>query len=206
MADKLDYKKAYKDLYMPGTMPVLITVPAMPFIAVDGVGAPEGADYQAALALLYALSFTIKMSRLSGNAPEGYFDYVVPPLEGLWDGDPANLEADRSQWRWTSLIRQPDFVTPDVYDWACEEVRRKKGLDPSRARFTVIEEGRCAQVLHVGPYATEPETIGQLRAFIAEQSLRDDCSPARRHHEIYLSDPRRTAPERLRTVLRHPVA
>lgn len=206
MADKLDFKKAYKDLYMPGTAPALVRVPAMRFIQVDGMGAPEGESYQEAVQLLYTLSFTIKMSRLSGQAPAGYVEYVVPPLEGLWEGDPTNPADDRTQWRWTSLIRQPDFVTEAVFDWACEEAQRKKDIDPSRARYAEFEEGLCAQVMHIGPYRTEPETMARLRAFIEEQGYRDDCGPVRRHHEIYLSDPRRTAADKLRTVLRHPVA
>ena len=204
--DKLDYKKAFPDLYMPGKTPVYIEVPPIPFIMVDGRGAPEGTDYQEALQVLYALSFTIKMSKLSGSAPEGYRDYVVPPLEGLWDGIAGGILPDRTTWSWTSLIRQPDFVTPAVFHWACGEVERKKpGLAVSRARLEVYAEGPCVQVLHVGPYNTEQESLDKLAACITEKGLADGCCPARRHHEIYLGDPRRTAPDRLRTVLRHPV-
>ncbi len=169
--DKLDYKKAFPDLYMPGKTPVYIEVPPIPFIMVDGRGAPEGTDYQEALQVLYALSFTIKMSKLSGSAPEGYRDYVVPPLEGLWDGIAGGILPDRTTWSWTSLIRQPDFVTPAVFHWACGEVERKKpGLAVSRARLEVYAEGPCVQVLHVGPYNTEQESLDSWRPALRKRA------------------------------------
>ena len=208
MTEKLDYKKAYPRFYAPGRKPERVLVPSMPFLMVDGRGAPDSPAYQAAVQTLYALTFTIKMSRLGGNAPAGYFDYVVPPLEGLWWFEGADIAASRREdWEWTALIRQPDFVTPAVFDWAVEECRRKKPeVDVSAAQFSVLEEGLCVQWMHIGPYADEPATIADLHRFMAEQGLADCTSRERRHHEIYLSDPRRTDPSRLRTILRLPVA
>nr|WP_122012650.1 GyrI-like domain-containing protein [Maliibacterium massiliense] len=203
--EKLDFKKAYKDLYLPGAAPMCIDVPAMRFIMVDGEGAPEGADYQQALQVLYALSFNIKMSKLGPRPIAGYYEYVVPPLEGLWsckDG-PFDVQA-RGDWCWTSMIRQPDFVTEDVFADALLACQRKKpDLPIARARFVTWTEGRCVQMLHRGPYADEPVSLAQLHAFMQAQQLAPDA--ARRHHEIYLSDPRRADPARLRTVLRLPV-
>ena len=206
MGDKLDFKKEYRDIYLPGRQPALIDLPPIRYLMADGVGAPEDPDYQTVLSLLYTVTFTIKMSKMGGDAPSGYVDYVLPPLEGLWDGGPDTLPDDRHSWRWTSLLRVPDYVTDEVFAWAVEKARKKHPELPlDRLRLETYDEGRCAQALHVGSYAEEPATLARLSAFIAEQGLTDDRGPVRRHHEIYLSDPRRTAPERLRTVLRHPV-
>ncbi len=202
MNEKLDFKKLYRDLYAPGGNPVLIDVPPIRFIMVDGCGDPQGEMYQQAIQLLYALSFTIKMSKMNGAQPVGYVDYVVPPLEGLW----SHTEGERENWRWTSIIRQPDFVTSEVFGWAKEQVKKKKPeLDTSIARLESFTEGRCVQLLHVGPYSTEPESISRIMSFIEKNNLRAELNEGRRHHEIYLSDPRRTAPERLKTILRLPV-
>ncbi len=209
--DKIDYKKTEKHLYMPKA-PAIVRVPEMTFFAVDGAGDPNTSpDYAQAMEILYGLSFTVKMSKMGGEEPAGYFEYVVPPLEGLWwtedpgfDGRPP---ADKSDFRWTSLIRQPDFVDEAIFDWAVERLAGKKPELPlSKARFLRWEEGLCSHVLHVGPYDSEPATIDRLRAFTEEQGCRPDFSDTRRHHEIYLGDPRRTAPERLKTVIRQPVA
>ena len=207
MGEKLDFKKKYRDLYLPGKGPALIQVPPIQFIMVDGVGDPNGEEYHQAMELLYALTFTIKMSKMGGNAPEGYIEYVVPPLEGLWDCGVAGFDLDnRDKWCWTSMIRQPDFVTDEVFAWACKQVAKKKpGLDVAKARFELYDEKLCVQIMHLGPYSTEPQSIDKLAAFVAENRLTDACGTDRRHHEIYLSDPRRTKPEKLRTVLRHPV-
>ena len=208
MADKLDYKKEYKDLYLPGRKPVQIDVPEMKFIQVDGQGEPGGEAYQEALQLLYALSFTIKMSKMGKEPIEGYFDYVVPPLEGLWwSGDGGlDLDSPRSEWRWTSMIRQPEFVTEEVFQWAADQCRAKKPeLNVAKARFVSFREGLCVQMMHTGPYAEEKRTIGEILAYIRERGLIDASGTERKHHEIYLSDPRRTAPEKLKTVLRLPV-
>ena len=203
-----DYKKEYKDLYMPKDKPVLIDVPDMNFIMVDGSGDPnDNPDFQQAIELLYGLSFTIKMSKKKGKQPEGYFEYVVPLLEGLWwiDEGVFSLEV-RDNWKWTVMIRQPEFVDQDLFAWAQSELKKKKPELPiENARFEAFHEGLCVQIMHIGPYATEPETMKKVEAFIAEQGLRDKVSSGGKHHEIYISDPRRCKPEKMKTVLRHPV-
>ncbi len=204
-----DYKKAYKDLYLPPRQPQIITVPPMNFLAVRGAGDPnaEGGDYQAAMGLLYGVAFTIKMSKLGSHAIDGYFDYVVPPLEGLWwqEGQ-TGLDLTRKETLcWISLIRLPEFVTPEVFRWAVQEAAAKKHADFSAVEFFPYAEGPCVQCLHVGPYDTEGETLRAMDAFAAAQGYLLDCGSGRYHHEIYLGDPRRCKPENLKTVLRHPV-
>lgn len=212
VGEKLDYKKEYKDLYGPGSRPSVIRVPEMRFIMVDGTGDPNtGAEYQAALEVLYGLSYAIKMSKMGGAPPEGYFEYVVPPLEGLWwfadETFDASLLQKKELFCWTSMIRQPGFVTEPVFEAAKAALARKKpGLDLSRARLADFEEGLCVQVMHIGPYDDEPATIEEMDAYAKAEGYRLDFSTGRRHHEIYLGDPRKTKPERLRTVLRHPIA
>lgn len=210
MSDKLDYKKEYKDLYAPKTAPAEILVPPIKFIAVNGAGDPneEGGAYKNTVGLLYTLSYTIKMSRMGGNAPEGYFDYVVPPLEGLWwmaDGSHGVDYSRKSDFCWVSMIRQPDFVTPEVFQWACGEARRKKDVDPSAARLETLDEGLCVQCMHIGSYDEEPATVAKIESYIRENGLVNDIGDVRRHHEIYLSDPRKADPAKLKTVLRVPV-
>ena len=208
--DKIDYKKTEKHLYLPKS-PAVLQVPEMVYFAVDGAGDPNTSPaYAGAMEILYGLSFTVKMSKMSGEEPEGYVDYVVPPLEGLWWTDDPGFDgkppADKGDFRWTSLIRQPDFVNEEVFAWALERLAKKKpGLPLEKARFLRWEEGLCAHLLHIGPYDAEPASIDKLTAFIEEQGCAPDFSNVRRHHEIYLGDPRRTAPERLKTVVRHPV-
>ncbi len=208
--DKIDYKKTEKHLYLPKS-PAVLQVPEMVFFAVDGAGDPNTSPaYAQAMEILYGLSFTVKMSKMSGEEPEGYVDYVVPPLEGLWWTDAPGFDgkppADKGDFRWTSLIRQPDFVNEEVFAWALERLAKKKpSLPLEKARFLRWEEGLCAHLLHIGPYDAEPASIDKLTAFIEEQGCAPDFSDVRRHHEIYLGDPRRTAPERLKTVVRHPV-
>jgi hypothetical protein len=214
--NKIDYKKEYKELYLPKTEPSEILVPDMNFIMIDGKGDPnlQGVEYEKAVELLYTLTFTIKMSVKSGREPKGYFEYVVPPLEGLWWMEEDSLRdfTRKDQYFWTSMIRQPEFVTEEVFRWACGEVSRKKpDLDTGKARFKAFEEGLCVQLLHVGPYDKEPQSIARIDAYRIEHDLKDDITAVlpdgnvRRHHEIYLSDPRKTKPESLKTVLRHPV-
>ena len=212
MSEKLDYKKAFPDLYAPKQAPALVEVPPMTFIMVDGKGDPneEGGSYQQAVGLLYGLTFAIKMSRKSGDAPEGYFEYVVPPLEGLWWSEDdlwrGESAPDKSRFCWTSMIRQPEFVTPQVFEWAKGALAKKKPeLDLSRARLETFCEGFCVQAMHVGPYDAEPETLARMQRFALDSGCREELENGRRHHELYLGDPRRTAPQRLRTVLRHPV-
>ena len=203
---KVDYRKDEKALYAPKNKPVLVEVPAMTFIMVDGAGEPQGADYQAALSALYALSFTIKFSKKGPAKVPGYFEYAMPPLEGLWELGPQGLAGPRGDWRWTSLIRQPAFVTPEVFAWAMQEAARKKPEVPlHRARLETFHEGLCVQIMHTGPYATEPESIEKIAQYMAENDLKEDMAGGRRHHEIYLTNPQRTKPERLKTILRVPV-
>lgn len=208
--DKIDYKKTEKHLYLPKS-PAIVQVPKMTFFAVDGTGDPNNSPaYRQALEILYGLSFTVKMSKMGDEKPEGYFEYAVPPLEGLWwTDDPAfdgKPPADKGRFCWTSLIRQPDFVNEEVFAWAANRLGKKKPELPlERARFLRWEEGLCAHLLHIGPYDAEPASVDCLTAFLREQGYVPDFSDTRRHHEIYLSDPCRTAPERLRTVIRHPI-
>ncbi len=208
MSQKVDFKKDYKDLYLPKTKPMLIDVPPMNFIMIDGAGDPNQIEYQRAVGALYALAFTIKMSKMSGNQPQGYFEFVVPPLEGLWwvSGGAFSFD-ERDNWFWTSMIRQPEFVTPAVFKWAVEECRRKKPeIDLNKARFETFSEGLCVQIMHIGPYRDEPRSLALLEHFITENGLVNQTGSEKKHHEIYLSDPRKTAPEKLKTVLRLPVA
>lgn len=209
--EKLDYKKEYKDLYQPAAKPSLIDVPEMRFFAVDGAGDPNTSPaYKEAMEILYGLSFTVKMSKMNGTQPEGYFEYVVPPLEGLWFADGVSFDglnvSDKNKFRWVSMIRQPEFVTEEVFAGAKEILAKKKPqLDLSKARFMTFTEGLCVQIMHKGSYDSEPESILKLKRFAEENGLTEDFSAERLHHEIYLSDPRKCAPERLRTVIRHPV-
>ncbi len=211
MSEKLDYKEACRDLYQPKTKPMLIDVPEMLFIMVDGKGDPNTVtEYKSALEILYGLSFTIKMSKMSRNQPEGYFEYTVPPLEGLWRSDNESFDGvnvtDKNLLCWTSMIRQPEFVTKEVFEAAKASLAKKHPeMDFSRTRLQKLTEGLCVQVMHIGPYDAEPETIRKMKDFIAAEGYENDIGGTRLHHEIYLGDPRRTAPERLRTVIRHPV-
>ncbi|MDS1031010.1 GyrI-like domain-containing protein, partial [Bacillota bacterium LX-D] len=171
MSEKaFDYKKEYKDLYMPKDKPVLIEIPSMNFIMVDGCGDPNNnPGFKQAVELLYGLSFTIKMSKMKGNQPEGYFEYVVPPLEGLWWIDEGEFSFEkRDNWKWTLMIRQPEFVNEEVFKWACERlIKKKPELTTENARFEAFDEGLCVQIMHIGPYSTEPETMKKIDAFIA---------------------------------------
>jgi len=207
-----DFKKTYKDLYLPRTKPMLIDIPKMTFIMIDGKGNPNTVDgeYQKAVEALYGLSYTIKMSKMGKSRPKGYFAYVVPPLEGLWWFEDEKFDerpvADKEKMLWTAMIRQPDFVTGEVFRWAKEELQKKKpAIDLSAARLEDFTEGMCVQILHVGPYDSEPETVRILEEFTVASGFVNDLSEKRKHHEIYLSDPRKTAPEKLKTVIRHPV-
>lgn len=204
-----DYKKEYKEFYLPPKEPEIVRVPAMNFVAVRGQGDPntEGGAYQQAMQILYGVSFTIKMSYKGSRDIEGYFPYVVPPLEGLWrqEGICGVDYGRKEDFQWISMIRLPEFVTEEVFQWAVREAEAKKKIDFSKAEFFSFEEGLCVQCMHIGPYDDEPATIEKMDSFAAEQGLVLDFSERRHHHEIYLGDPRRTKPERLRTVIRHPV-
>ena len=204
-----DYKKEYKEFYMPKNTPGIVELPRMNYIAVRGKGDPnaEGGEYKAAMSLLYGVAFTIKMSRRGARQIEGYFDYVVPPLEGFWwQADTVGIDfARKEDFQWISLIRLPDFVRRADFDWAVEEAARKKGADFSGAEFFTYDEGLCVQCMHVGAYDDEPRTIALMDEYIAARGYVTDISDARYHHEIYLSDARRVAPERRKTVIRHPI-
>ncbi len=205
--EKLDFKKEYKDLYLPKTKPMLIDVPAMTFMMVDGRGDPLHEEYRQAMEILYGLTFTIKMSKMTGERPEGYIEYVVPPLEGLWWNSKQTFNLhQRDGWLWTSMIRQPAFVTTPVFEWAVMQCRKKKpDVDYTKARLETFTEGECVQMMHIGPYSEEPATVEKLHAFIIEKGLKNMTGDVRKHHEIYLGDPRKTAPEKLKTVIRLPV-
>ena len=210
MEQQFDFLRQYKELYQPKTAPSIIDVPQMTFFAVDGRGNPNEPDgeYGKAVGLLYALSYTVKMSDKGKTQLKGFYPYRVAPLEGFWqmaEGKPGVDYNNKAAFEWTSLIRQPEFVDEAVFDWACEQVRRKKGLDVSRARLYGYCEGLCVQMMHIGPYDAEPASVEKMDAFLAENGYRSDLG-ARRHHEIYLGDPAKSAPEKLKTILRHPVA
>ena len=204
-----DYKKEYKEFYMPRNKPELVEVPTMNYIAVRGEGNPnaEDGDYHKALNILYGIAFTLKMSARAGHKIDGFFDYVVPPLEGFWwmDGIDGIDYTQKSLFKWISVIRLPDFITKDDFDWAVFTAEQKKKTDLSAAEFYTVNEGLCVQIMHIGPYDDEPATVRQMDEYIAANGCVNDFSNDRLHHEIYLSDARKVAPERLRTVIRHPV-
>ena len=210
MEQPYDFTKEQKILYQPKTEPAIVDVPDMIFIAVDGAGDPneEGGAYAKAVGLLYALCYTIKMSDKGKHALAGFFAYRVLPLEGLWQmagGQPGVDYRNKAGFEWTSMIRQPNFVDESVFNWACDEVRRKKKIDPARARLFCYSEGLCVQCMHLGAYNEEPATVARMDQFVEQNGYRNDIGLVRRHHEIYLGDPRKTAPARLKTILRHPV-
>ena len=208
-----DYKKEFKEFYLPPTKPQIVHIPKMQFVAVRGKGNPneEDGEYKAAIALQYAISYAIKMSKKGDHKINGYLDFVVPPLEGLWWQEkhgvvlPGFDYTDKSSFNWISVIRLPDFVTKKDFGWAKESVTKKKGLDCSRAELFTFEEGECIQIMHIGSYDDEPATINLLDNFALNNGWQLDFSATRLHHEIYLSDPRKTALEKLKTVIRHPV-
>lgn len=204
-----DYKKEYKEFYLPPRKPGIVDIPEMRFIAVRGRGDPNQPDgaYKAAMGLLYGIAFTIKMSYKGAHQIAGYFPYVVPPLEGLWrqQGSGAIDYAHKEDFQWVSMIRLPDFVTREEFDWAVREATEKKQADFSAVEYFCWREGLCVQCMHLGSYDSEPATIRLMEEFLAENGCAPDFTDTRLHHEIYLSDPRRAAPEKLRTVIRHPV-
>jgi hypothetical protein len=204
-----DFKKEYKEFYMPAARPSIVTVPPMNYIAVRGEGDPNAEDgaYKQAIGLLYGIAFTIKMSKKGDHRIEGFFDYVVPPLEGFWwqDGVKWIDYARKDRFQWISVIRLPDFVTKKDFDWAVAEATRKKKTDFSRAEFLTCDEGLCVQCLHIGSYDDEPATVEQMHRYMEELDYALDITEQRLHHEIYLSDVRKVALEKLKTVIRHPI-
>ena len=204
-----DYKKEYKEFYMPKDRPSIVSVPPMNYIAVRGKGDPnqEDGEYKQAIGLLYGIAYTIKMSKKGDHQIEGYFDYVVPPLEGFWwqDGVQGVDYAHKETFNWISVIRLPDFVTREDFEWAISEATKKKKEDFSKVEFFTYEEGLCVQCMHLGPYDDEPETVEKMHEYMTGQGYELDITSDRLHHEIYLSDARKVAPEKLKTVIRHPV-
>lgn len=204
-----DFKKEYKEFYMPKGKPEIVTVPKANYIAVRGKGNPndEGGAYQQAVGILYAVAYTLKMSYKTDYRIEGFFDYVVPPLEGFWwqDGVGGIDYSDKSTFNWISVIRLPDFVTQKDFDWATGEAEKKKHLDCSKAEFLTIDEGLCVQIMYIGPFDDEPATVSMMNAYLLENGYENDFSGSRLHHEIYLSDARKVAPEKWKTVIRHPI-
>ena len=204
-----DYKKEYKEFYMPANKPSIVTVPKMNYIAVRGKGNPndENGEYKNSIGLLYAIAFTIKMSYKGSHKIDGYFEYVVPPLEGFWwqEGSDTIDYANKNGFNFISLIRLPDFVTKADFDWAVQEATNKKKTDFSKVEFLTYDEGVCVQCMHVGSYDDEPKTVALMHEYMAANGYVLDISESRYHHEIYLSDPRKCAGEKLKTVVRHPI-
>ena len=204
-----DYKKEYKEFYMPANKPSIVTVPKMNYIVVRGKGNPndESGEYKDSIGLLYAIAFTIKMSYKGSHKIDGYFEYVVPPLEGFWwqEGSDTIDYANKSGFNFISLIRLPDFVTKADFDWAVREATNKKKADFSKVEFLTYDEGVCVQCMHVGSYDDEPKTVALMHEYMAVNGYALDISESRYHHEIYLSDPRKCAVEKLKTVIRHPI-
>lgn len=204
-----DFKKEYKEFYMPKTTPEIVTVPVANYIAVRGKGNPnqEGGEYQKAINMLYAIAYTIKMSYKSTHKIEGFFEYVVPPLEGFWWQD--NVKGvdfkNKDTFNWISVIRLPDFVTKGDFDWAVAEAAKKKKLDCSLAEYLSVDEGLCVQIMHLGPFDDEPATIAIMDKYLHDNGYINDITDTRLHHEIYLSDVRKAEPSKWKTVIRHPI-
>lgn len=204
-----DFKKEYKNFYMPKNKPEIIDIPEANYIAVRGKGDPneEGSTYQEAVRILYAVAYTLRMSYKTEHKIEGFFEYVVPPLEGFWWQDSTDSidYSDKSSFQWISLIRLPDFVSKEDFKWAVNTATEKKKIDCSLAEYITVREGLCVQMMHIGSYDDEPETIAQMDTYLEQNGYENDINDKRRHHEIYLSDPRKTVPEKLKTVIRHPI-
>ena len=222
-----DLKKEYKEFYMPKNKPEIVKIPPMNYVAVRGKGNPnvECGDYQQAISILYAVAYTLKMSYKTDNKIEGFFEYVVPPLEGFWwQGEQhpvdAEMRTDRTDRRenvkgidysnkdtfnWISVIRLPDFITEKDFAWAVQTATRKKKIDCSPAEFLTIDEGLCVQIMHQGSFDSEPATVALLEDYLKEQGYENNINEQRLHHEIYMSDARKVAPEKWKTVIRHPI-
>lgn len=204
-----DFKKEYKEFYMPKNKPQIVEVPSMNYIAVRGQGNPnkENGEYQRAIGVLYAVAYTLKMSYKTDHKIEGFFEYVVPPLEGFWwqDKTVGVDYSDKDNFQWLSVIRLPDFVTEQDFAWAVATASQKKKLDCSTAQFVTIEEGLCVQIMHHGSFDLEPETIAVMDDYLQAHGYENDFDGQRKHHEIYMSDARKVAPEKWRTVIRHPI-
>ena len=204
-----DFKKEYKEFYLPKNSPEIVTVPLAHYIAVRGQGDPNevGGAYQQAIGVLYAVAYTLKMSYKTDHRIGGFYEYVVPPLEGFWwqEGVQGVDYANKAAFHWISVIRLPEFVTERDFRWAVETASHKKKLDCSAAEFLTVEEGLCVQIMHLGPYDDEPATVALMDRYLQENGYRNDLSNTRLHHEIYLSDARKVEPAKWKTVIRHPI-
>ena len=204
-----DFKKEYKELYLPKNKPQIVNVPKANYIAIRGQGNPneEGGAYQRAISVLYAVAYTLKMSYKTDYKIDGFYEYVVPPLEGFWwqDGICGVDYSKKDEFNWISIIRLPDFITRENFDWAVKTASEKKKIDCSKAEFLTIEEGLCVQIMHIGSFDDEPATVTLMDKFLEENGYKKDFSDTRLHHEIYLSDPRKSTPDKQKTVIRHPV-
>lgn len=204
-----DFKKEYKEFYMPKNKPEIVNVPKANFIAVRGKGNPneEGGAYKQAIGILYAVAYTLKMSYKGEYKIEGFYEYVVPPLEGFWwqEGIQGVDYTKKEEFHWISVIRLPDFIKKEDFDWAVAEATRKKKMDCSKAEYLTIEEGLCVQIMHIGAYDDEPASVALMDAYLEENGYSNDLNEKRLHHEIYLSDARKVSPERWKTVIRHPI-
>ena len=204
-----DFKKEYKEFYLPPNRPGIVTVPKANYVAVRGKGDPNGSDgtFQQAIGVLYAVAYTLKMSYKTDYKIKGFFEYVVPPLEGFWwQENRAGIDySDKASFQWISVIRLPDFITEKDFRWAVETASRKKKMDCSTAEFLTIDEGLCVQIMHLGAFDNEPATIALMDQYIQEMGYENDLNDSRHHHEIYLSDARKVPPEKWRTVIRHPI-
>ena len=204
-----DFKKEYKEFYLPKNKPQIVELPPANYLAIRGHGDPnqEGGEYQQAIGVLYAVAYTLKMSYKTDYQIAGFFEYVVPPLEGLWwqDGVAGVDYSDKDSFNWISLLRLPDFITEKDFAWAVETASKKKKLDCSKAEFLTLDEGLCVQIMHIGPFDDEPTTVALMDDFLQEQGYAPDFSAQRLHHEIYLSDARKVSPEKWKTVIRHPI-
>lgn len=204
-----DFKKEYKSLYFPGSTPEIVIIPQIHYIAVQGSGDPNetGGAYQQAIAVLYALAYTLKMSYRTDYRIEGFYEYVVPPLEGFWwqEGVDGIDYSHKDAFRWISALRLPEFISQKDFAWAAETVTKKKKLDCDKAQFLTIEEGLCVQLMHIGPFEKEPASVERMNSYLKEMGCENDFSDTRLHHEIYLSDARKVVPEKWKTVIRHPI-
>ena len=204
-----DFKKEYKEFYMPKNKPEIVKIPPMNYVAVRGKGNPnaEGGDYQRAISILYTVAYTLKMSYKTDYKIEGFFEYVVPPLEGFWwqDGIKGIDYTSKDTFHWISVIRLPDFISEKDFAWAVQTATRKKKIDCSAAEFLTIDEGLCVQIMHLGSFDSEPSTIALMENYLKEHGFVNDLNEQRLHHEIYMSDARRVAPEKWKTVIRHPI-
>lgn len=204
-----DFKKEYKEYYLPKNKPEIVNVPKANYIAIRGKGNPndEDGDYKKSINVLYSIAYTLKMSYKTDYRIEGFFDYVVPPLEGFWwqDGIDGVDYSNKDLFNWISIIRLPDFITKNDFNWAKEVATQKKKIDCSKAEFLTIKEGLCVQIMHHGSYDDEPITVAIMDKYLEDNGYVNDFSDTRLHHEIYLSDARKVAPNKLKTVIRHPI-